>query len=513
MTSRKKPQPTGPQLYGFYSAKNAMDNEGYMIYLNSRGGTTRVTSVGADPTDPPECSTACVSEVKCALEGFRPTYFITPEGVDWCVQNQCSACVDRVREHHAEPERILAVLLARAAKKLKPELIRYLTQTGADTERADPNTAAPGEELPLINAIDRCDQLELQCTTVSALLEARARVDEFALNRRALTPLTLAAYRRNTALVRLLLGARADPNKPGMFNRTPLASAVIGEGADTTVELLLQFKADPNLDPGTGATLHAAVEGLSDATPSLIHLLVRLRADPNQKTAEGQTPLHVAAEYGEGCRQHDLGLVRALLESKADPQVEDAEGTTPLDRSIHGPAQEWCLVSKPGDGEYPGAAAEPIVDWMVRSGLTEFRSRRSPTDGRTLLDNALLWGYFDLVRYLVERGARCTSLAKYEGGGDLDPDCRLTRGALTYILHRKQLRCAKQVLRQIPGFFRVEPLISLCVEYGWPVPTWGNVRDSLLWLLFSPPPPPPWPPLLQNGFGVHLRILECFLEL
>lgn len=55
-----------------------------------------------------------------------------------------------------------------------------------------------------------------------------------------------------------------------------------------------------------------------------VRLLLGVGADPHTASADGQTPLHRAAE------NHELGIVRLLLEVGADPTAAAQDGTTPL---------------------------------------------------------------------------------------------------------------------------------------------------------------------------------------
>lgn len=56
-----------------------------------------------------------------------------------------------------------------------------------------------------------------------------------------------------------------------------------------------------------------------------MHLLLSNGANVNVQNANGQTPLHIAAQHGH------IGIVRLLLASKfIDVNIQDHRGATPL---------------------------------------------------------------------------------------------------------------------------------------------------------------------------------------
>ncbi len=468
--------------HGFFSPEVATKT-GFLVYLNPRGTASKVTSIATDMSPAANDCAAYVGQVlPQLLESFKvqecgaTKYFITPDGITQCVDNQDVECIERIRSFHKDSKRILGILLTRAAGAFQARLVRFLTQEGASSARADPNAAAPGENPPMWHVIDRyCDTPDptAQCETVAALLGGRAYVDRMA-GTTSFSPLTLAAYRNNSAVARLLLESRADANKPDRALRTATSSVIPVYNTRTVeiIELLLQHRADLNLDAGAGTALHNAA---GSDSPALVNLLVRKRADPNQRRVSspdrGWTPLHLAAN-NEGWVQRRLGTVAVLLEKNADPFIENFEGATPLDVSVHGPAEEYHPFVDHGDVQHPGVATETIIDWMVDRGRTEFQTRRSPSDGKTVLDRALEWGYFWLVKYLIEKGAKCTSLPDLESGHSL------ARGAIAYLVHKNQKKRGKRILAwTIPGF--PKPVVDLCAMYAWPVPDWEETKEML----------------------------------
>jgi ankyrin repeat protein len=114
-------------------------------------------------------------------------------------------------------------------------------------------------------------------------------IDVNAANKMGNTPLMLAAYNGHDEVARFLLEQGARIGARNAEGRTPLMFAATGPFPDT-VELLLQWKADPN------------------ATDRV----------------EGWSPLMFAAAEG------NLDVVQALLSHGADASLQDREGETAL---------------------------------------------------------------------------------------------------------------------------------------------------------------------------------------
>ncbi|XP_013382515.1 ankyrin-1-like [Lingula anatina] len=165
------------------------------------------------------------------------------------------------------------------------------------------------------------------------------------------TPLHKAAEQGATEFVQLLLQHRADPNIQDGSARghTPLLLAA-EQGATQCVQLLLQHGADPNIQDELGCTplLLAAEQGNTQC----VQLLLQHGADPNIQcegksifllSARGRTPLHLAAQRGA------TQCVQLLLQHKANPNKQDAIGRTPLHLAAeHGATQCTQLLLQHG---------------------------------------------------------------------------------------------------------------------------------------------------------------------
>ena len=69
-----------------------------------------------------------------------------------------------------------------------------------------------------------------------------------------------------------------------------------------------------------------------------ISVFLEARGDLNDSNIFGDTPLHVAAQYG------NLDAVQVLLDTKANPNIENEKGFTPLDKAIHAGHKDVCRL-------------------------------------------------------------------------------------------------------------------------------------------------------------------------
>jgi cytohesin len=139
------------------------------------------------------------------------------------------------------------------------------------------------------------------------------------------TPLFFAVaysddFSKNLAKVQMLLKFKADPNLASESGKTPLHLAL---GQPQILQCLLDAKAIVNAATKTGETpLHWAVgAGLKTS----VAMLLTNGADVNARDSDGFTPLHWASISG------NQDIAELLLSSKADPNVRDAKDRTPLE--------------------------------------------------------------------------------------------------------------------------------------------------------------------------------------
>ncbi len=130
--------------------------------------------------------------------------------------------------------------------------------------------------------------------------------------------LTYAIAGRHTEVVRLLLEAKADPNRASL-GMAPLFLAS-EKGDVKTVELLLKHGADVNarlaavdeemrVRNGDTALIASAATGISSATA---RLLIKAGADVNARAENGKTAVIQAVA------SENLDVLKALVEAKAD---------------------------------------------------------------------------------------------------------------------------------------------------------------------------------------------------
>ena len=251
------------------------------------------------------------------------------------------------------------------------------------------------------------------------------------VDKRGRTAVYVAAYEGHTDVVRSLVARGADVNAPAE-NSTPLFCAV--HRRDTAmVKFLLRAGANPNRGYKGVTALHVAMpEDLKDIAAAL----VAGGADVNAKADDGQTPLLLARRHRRrACAQvlaangADLDIfsacwlgrverVRSLLDAEAalikttDEEVQ--KGKTPLAWAADGGSLEVVrlLVARGADvqggpgptplGMAVGSDHKDVVRFLLANGVDV--NTRNPAGG-TVLFSAAGFGPRDMVALLLEKGA------------------------------------------------------------------------------------------------------------
>ena len=186
---------------------------------------------------------------------------------------------------------------------------------------------------------------------VSALLAAGADLDARTVS--GATALHLAAPQAAESVVFALLGAGADPNvrHDGGGGWAPLhyAGRFQGEALLPVITSLLQAGADPGSsqerrDDNGLSPLHQALMN-PEVTAPVIEVLLEAGADPVARDQDGDTPLHIAANWTD-----DLAIIEALLDAGADVTAKNEDGDRPMDLAwdIRGSEAYWRLVAPEG---------------------------------------------------------------------------------------------------------------------------------------------------------------------
>ena len=165
------------------------------------------------------------------------------------------------------------------------------------------------------------------------------------------TALHLAASQAPDSLVLALLDAGSDPNARDEFGWTPLhyAAAHQGRALLPIISALLQAGADTrsaevSLDDYGLSPLHQAVMN-PEVTAPVIKALLDAGADPAARDQDGDTPLHIAANWTD-----EVGIIDALLDAGADVGAVNEKGHRPVDLAwdIRGSEAYWRLVVPEG---------------------------------------------------------------------------------------------------------------------------------------------------------------------
>jgi ankyrin repeat protein len=311
---------------------------------------------------------------------------------------------------------------------ISPEIFQVLLEAGTN-----PNTEDSDGRSPLSYAVERDDP-----KVVKLLLAAKADPNGGKLD----APLLCAIHKNDTVSAELLLQAGAKPNSIGEFDLsgqpgrrgpfggggnsqrliaplfTPLQLA-ISENHMPMVQLLLKFKADPNLPQPDGFPLIFAALPHPDILAALLDagadpnqpdknvpntpvwqgesllmsavgnsfyetpegnlaaakLLLAHGANPNTKDREGNTALHWAVGLG-GLEDWTISLpkrelVELLLEHHTNPNVRDNDGKTPLDLLKDKIAQQSFRSFSPETVAKQKAFAGELADLLRQHGALD----------------------------------------------------------------------------------------------------------------------------------------------
>lgn len=146
---------------------------------------------------------------------------------------------------------------------------------------------------------------------VGALLDAGGRVnEEFSVQFGGLefvaTPLLIATFRRDTAMLEYVLEKGADPNQGDSYKITPLSWAVLNNHTAAVKPLVAKGARIDDVDSkGMTALLYAASVDYGDT--AIVQALLAAGADRDAKDKQGRTARELAEAYGHSAIAEALG--------------------------------------------------------------------------------------------------------------------------------------------------------------------------------------------------------------
>ena len=216
------------------------------------------------------------------------------------------------------------------------------------------------------------------------------------------TPLMIACCNDNSQLVKLLLQYKADPNIEDIEGVTAL---MYGTGNSTIFKMLLDHGADLNAtDVFKYTMMHYACAIGNVRVVEIIQ--TRNRDLINTISTEGHTPLLVATDSKQ------LAVVKRLLKEHADPNIQHIRGGTPLH---YASSVGYLLIVQ----ELLHHNADPNIQM---------------TDGITPLMAATFKGHLSIIQLLLHSGADPTLQCHDNGQTALDIAVRKDHSEIIDIL-------------------------------------------------------------------------------
>jgi ankyrin repeat protein len=315
-----------------------------------------------------------------------------------------------------------------------------------------------------------------------------------------LTALVFAAREGDLESARALLDAGADVNQQTEYGWTPLLTAVNNRNYQLAT-LLVERGADVNIANKGGwtpvylATDNRNIEGGDYPVPrpdmdhlELIELLLQKGANPNARVRENTLTRTIftmqwffeagATAFVRASQSSDTALMKLLLEYGADPTMTTDLGDT-------------ALTACAGIGWVEGVTYErskeenvEAIRMLLDLGLDP---NHANNEGRTPLMGAALKGRNDVVRLLVERGARLET--RDRGSRDTEDQGSIAAGARFQALDYAEGLVRAGVQSAIARPDTSQLIRELMIERGLPVPPPNRDINSICVVSICAPQP------------------------
>jgi len=313
-----------------------------------------------------------------------------------------------------------------ATQEGQREIVRVLIDAGADAEIRDKNGSSA-----ITRAVQTRDEALIKefinsKHPLTASINKEKRNQEF----------REAVLQKNLGLVTRLLGSRADVDASDSQGITPLMLAIRG-GDSAVLRLLLEARANINREFVVTPLVLAVATGNAE----IVNLLLQAGAKVNTKDRDGRTALLYATTFPGGARS--LDVVAALIKAGADVNVKDHTG---LD-SITGTCIQglWSITqelqragAKDEDGACAFLAVSALgstadVEALLQSGINVNIQEKNTK--RTALHVAVSNQRFDIASVLLKAGAK------------VDIEDLSGETILTYAIRNNQLGAVKALLK------------------------------------------------------------------
>ena len=327
--------------------------------------------------------------------------------------NGNAAIVERLLQSGADPNSRMPdgeSALMTAARTGRADVIRVLVAAGADVRYRE---TVSGQDALMWAAAENNHEAVRLLIELGADKSARSKKGAF-------TPLLFAVRAGHLDATRALLDAGVPVDESLPDGTSPLVLAAINAHWETA-GLLLDRGADPNADAQGWTALHqiawsrrhnagfnlpGPVQTGSLSSLDLVRKLVKGGADVNARQKKeprdgnrnmqnriGATPFLLAA------KSNDLPLMRVLLELGADPTIPTANGTTPL--MVAAGVGIWA------PGENPGTHDEALAAVKLAYEVEAGDINAIDENGDTAVHGAVYrGGAVEVIKFLAERGAR-----------------------------------------------------------------------------------------------------------